>query len=70
VNKENTPALFTAGWVDQGKKIAKIPLGDAMDVALKGGLLKAAKNETKAATSEHTPTAANAGREAREEHKH
>ena len=66
VSKENTPALFATGWVDQGKKVARIPLSDAMDIALKGGVLKAAKNETKAATSEHTPSAANAGREARE----
>ena len=68
VSKENTPALYVAGWVDQGKKIARIPIDEAMKVALKDkdGVLKAAKTDTKPVESQFRPSAANAGRGAGE----
>jgi hypothetical protein len=69
VSKENTPSLYTAKWVEQGK-VARITIDDAMKISLEQGLLKAAKNETRAKASKDTPSAANAGRAAHGEHKH
>lgn len=61
-SKENTPGLYKAGWVEQGK-VARIPIDDAMAVAAKDGVLKAAKGGARPAGGlRHSPTAANAGR--------
>ena len=60
-SKENTPALYEARWVEQGK-VARISIDDAMQVATKDGVLKVAKDQTKPVDSRHSPSAANAGR--------
>ena len=66
-NPTNTPALYRFGWTDASKKFARIPIDDAMEIALqpadKGGLRIAEKKQQSAPSdSWHVPTAANAGR--------
>jgi hypothetical protein len=60
-SKENTPGLYVAKWVEQGK-IARISIDDAMKVAATDGVLKAAKDQVRPVDMRHSPTAANAGR--------
>lgn len=61
----HTPALFRTGWVDPNKTIARVTIAEAMKLATTDkalNLLPARHNPVSLVTSEHEPTAANAGR--------